>query len=119
MNNIKFRSYGTMHKYEFPNTEDILKTLENGEIAYVRDMDTKYDYILTKQLHCWTQFANMGIDYISDYEQWKQWLDKWNVTYEEKQWNPNEKELIIGGCYCQASIVFDLNDNFICMTAYE
>lgn len=56
---------------------------------------------------------------MSDYEQWKQWLDKWNVEYEEKTWNPNEKELIVGGSYCLASVVFDLDNKFICMTAYE
>lgn len=55
----------------------------------------------------------------SDYIQWKNWLDRWNVKYEEKIWNPNIKELIIGGTYCQASIVFDLDDKFIEMTAYE
>lgn len=56
---------------------------------------------------------------MSDYEQWKQWLNKWNVEYEEKQWSPNKKELIVGGCYCQASMAFDLFDNFIGMTVYE
>ena len=56
---------------------------------------------------------------MTDYEQWKQWLDKWNVKYEEEKWNPNVKELIIGGIYCQASIVFDLEEKFLQMTAYE
>lgn len=56
---------------------------------------------------------------MNDYEQWKQWLEKWNVKYEEKEWNPNQKELIVGGTYCQASVVFDLENNFIAMTAYE
>lgn len=56
---------------------------------------------------------------MNDYEQWKQWFDKWDVKYEEKQWSPNVKELIIYGSYCLASVVFDLNDNFIDMTAYE
>lgn len=56
---------------------------------------------------------------VSDYIQWKNWLDKWKIKYEEKTWNPNVKELIIGGTYCQAAIVFGLNDNFIEMTAYE
>ena len=55
----------------------------------------------------------------NDYEQWKDWLDRWGITYEEKTWNPNIKELIIGGNYCQAAIVFDLENNFKCMTAYE
>lgn len=56
---------------------------------------------------------------MSDYEQWKQWLDKWDVEYTEKTWNLNQKELIIDGIYCQASIVFDLKDKFIEVTAYE
>lgn len=54
-----------------------------------------------------------------DYEKWKNWFDQWNIKYEEKMWNPNQKELIVGGCYCQASAVFDLNENFITLTAYE
>lgn len=55
----------------------------------------------------------------TDYEQWKQWLDKWHVDYEEKQWNPGIKELIIGGIYCQAVIQFDKDENFFGITAYE
>lgn len=56
---------------------------------------------------------------MSDYEKWRQWLEQWNIKYEEKQWNPNEKELIVGGCYCQAAMIFDMQENFVCMTAYE
>lgn len=55
----------------------------------------------------------------SDYEQWKEWLDKWNVKYEEQTWNKNQKELIISGHWCVASVGFDMDDNFIGMTAYE
>ena len=55
----------------------------------------------------------------SDYEQWKEWLDKWNVKYEEQTWTPNQKELIVSGHWCVASVVFDMDNNFICMTAYE
>ena len=55
----------------------------------------------------------------NDYEQWKEWLDKWSVKYEEKTWNPHKKELIIFGHWCVASVVFDMDDNFICVTAYE
>lgn len=56
---------------------------------------------------------------LNDYEQWKAWLDKWGVDYTEETWNPDSKELIIRGHYCVASIVFDLDNNFICMTGYE
>lgn len=55
----------------------------------------------------------------NDYEQWKEWLDKWNIGYDEWMHHPNVKELVVFGRYCQASIVFDLEDNFIRMTAYE
>jgi hypothetical protein len=65
----------------------------------------------------WAMFE--PIEKKTDYEQWKDWLDKWNVKYEEKTWNPNEKELVVDGSYCVASVAFDLNNNFICMTAYE
>ena len=56
---------------------------------------------------------------ISDYEQWKQWLDKWNVSYREERWTQNTKELIVDSNWAVASIVFDLDDKFICMAAYE
>lgn len=56
---------------------------------------------------------------MNDYEQWKKWLDKWNINYEEQTWNPNQKELVVNGSWCVASIVFDLENNFKCMTAYE
>ena len=55
----------------------------------------------------------------NDYQQWKEWLDKWNVEYEEVTWNPNVKELVIGGAYCLASVMFSLDNNFVRMTAYE
>ena len=56
---------------------------------------------------------------MSDYEQWKQWLDKWNVSYREETWRRDRKELIVDGSWAVASVVFNLDDKFICMTAYE
>ena len=56
---------------------------------------------------------------MSDYEQWKQWFDKWSVPYREETWNPNQKELIVDGSWSVASVVFDLDNKFICMTSYE
>ena len=55
----------------------------------------------------------------NDYEQWKEWLDKWNVDYAEVTWNPNQKEHIVRGSWCVASVVFDLENNFKGTTAYE
>lgn len=51
----------------------------------------------------------------NDYEQWKEWLDKWNINYKEKTWHKDVKELTVD----VASILFDLDNNFIRMTAYE
>lgn len=55
----------------------------------------------------------------NDYEQWKNWLDKWNIKYEEKFWIPNQKELFVDGYYSCAAVEFDLDNNFIRMTSYE
>lgn len=74
--------------------------------------DGKYDIPDCRSCHYYEEG-------ITDYEEWKQWLDKWNIKYEEEIWNPDQKELIIGGSFCQASIVFNLKNEFICMTAYE
>lgn len=60
---MNFRNYGTRHMHEFPNPDDIVGTLNDGEIAYVKEIGTKYDYILTKPLSCWTRldnFKNVG-----------------------------------------------------------
>lgn len=56
---------------------------------------------------------------MTDYEKWKQWLDSWGVKYEEAQWNPGVKELIIDGIYSQASVMFNLDDTFKDLTSYE
>lgn len=56
---------------------------------------------------------------MTDYEKWKQWLDSWGVKYEEVQWNPGVKELIIDGIYSQASVMFNLDDTFKDLTSYE
>lgn len=59
----------------------------------------------------------------NDYEQWKEWLDKWNIPYmemEEVRQLTRVKELIVEGNNWDAtSIVFTLNNEFICMTTYE
>ena len=57
--------------------------------------------------------------HVTDYDQWKQWFDKWDVEYTEKTWNVGSKELVMRGHYCLASAAFDLDGNFICLTAYE
>lgn len=57
---------------------------------------------------------------MTDYEKWKEWLDQWGVHYEEQMWNlHNQKVLATDGFYCQAAAVFDLDENFITLTAYE
>ena len=30
---MEFRNYGTRHRHDFPNPDDVIKILNNGEIA--------------------------------------------------------------------------------------
>lgn len=72
---------------------------------------------LCSELGNWGMFV--PIEKKTDYQQWKDWFDKWNVFYREETWNSGQKELVIDGTWCQASAVFTLEDKFICLTAYE
>ncbi len=65
----------------------------------------------------WGMFV--PIEKKSDYQQWKDWLDKWNVCYREETWNEGQKELVIDGHYSVASCIFTLENKFICLTSYE
>lgn len=49
------RDYGQRHMCDFPDSDDVLNKLNSGEIAHIREKGTEYDYILTKQLGCWTK----------------------------------------------------------------
>ena len=55
---------------------------------------------------------------MTDYEQWKEWLDKWNISYGEREYSFS-KELTVGGYYCATVIEFDTSGRFLDMTAYE
>ena len=49
---------------------------------------------------------------MTDYEQWKQWLDRWNIDYWEME-RSYAKFIVANG----TTIEFDVNDNFIYMTS--
>ena len=57
---MNFRNYGTRYRHDFPNPNDIIEILNDGEIAYVKEIETEYDYILTKPLSCWTRVDNFN-----------------------------------------------------------
>ena len=55
---------------------------------------------------------------MTDYEQWKQWLNKWNVQYEI--WDcTGTKELVIPNGRYYVSINFELSGKFIDIDAFE
>lgn len=62
---------------------------------------------------------------MTDFEQWKQWLDKWNVEYEIKEYKDFRGyeptiEFEIDGVYAYASIVFKASTKeFMYVTAQE
>lgn len=65
---MKLRNYGTKYRHEFPNPDDISKTLSYDEIAYIKEAGSEYNYILTKQLSNWSRldnFNNIG-DYMKN-----------------------------------------------------
>jgi hypothetical protein len=46
---------------DFPTPEIVLETLEVDDIAYVKDVNTNRDYILTKGLKLWTMVDDLGL----------------------------------------------------------
>lgn len=55
---------------------------------------------------------------MTDYEQWKQWLDRWKVFYTERE-HCFGKELSVSGLHCEALIEFDDSGKFKELTAEE
>ena len=53
------RSYGIAHRHDFPNHNVILQSLGN-DIAVIKEIGTENEYILAKELHCWTQLSNLA-----------------------------------------------------------
>jgi hypothetical protein len=52
------RSYGVKYCHDFPNPDVILQTLGN-DIAVIKEIGTECEFILTKELHCWTQISEL------------------------------------------------------------
>lgn len=53
------RSYGKEYRCDFPNPDVVLQTLNYDDVAVIKEKVSESDYILTKQLSCWTQIGNL------------------------------------------------------------
>lgn len=56
---------------------------------------------------------------MTDLEQWKAWLSKWNIPYEVWDEYSGTTAIVIGGVWAFAEIQFKKNGKFICLTKYE
>lgn len=62
---------------------------------------------------------NMEKNFISDYENWKQWFDMWSVEYKENTFSDGSKSLEVDGDTAAAIIEFDAQNNFVRVNASE
>lgn len=62
INSIGVLNYGRMYRHNFTNPDNVLDLLGEGQIAYVKDQDTEYDFILTRTLKCWTQIGSFAVE---------------------------------------------------------
>lgn len=53
----------------------------------------------------------------TDFEQWKEWLDKWEIEYIERSIN-DRKNLIIPGLEANTRIKFDKQEKFVYVTSF-
>lgn len=82
------RSYGIAHRHDFPNPDIILQTLGN-DIAVVKEAGTEYEYILTKELHCWTQIsalAQTAVSMLSKDAEWVMALDDFENGWGKREY---------------------------------
>lgn len=64
-NKINLLCCGTKPCAEFPDPEVLSRTLEDGQIAYIRDSTSDNIYILTNQFECWSMIGNCDITCLS------------------------------------------------------
>lgn len=64
INSISVLNYGRMHRHNFPSPDNVLDLLCECQIAYVKDQDTEYDFILTRPLKCWTQIGSFAAEMV-------------------------------------------------------
>ena len=82
------RSYGTRYRNEFPNPDVILQTLGN-DIAIVKEIVTGYEYIITKELDCWTQvseLARAAVSMLSKDAEWVMSIDDFENGWGEREY---------------------------------
>ena len=83
------RSYGTKYRHEFPNPDVVVQTLEAGDIAVVKDIATEYNYILTRQLHYWTQvsdLAKVAVEMLKNDAEWVMAMDDFENGWGEREY---------------------------------
>lgn len=61
----------------------------------------------------------MQVSNKTDYELWKEWLDKWSIPYEVWDEYTGVKELRIEDCWAVAYVQFELDGKFIRFATYE
>ena len=77
--------YGTKYRHDFPNPDLVLQTLGKGDVAVIKDVNTEYNYILTKQLHCWTQISDATQIATKD-AKWVMSLDDFENGWGEREY---------------------------------
>ena len=88
--------------YEYDNKNRLIKEDINGFIK-------NYEY-----------YGEEEIIKSKDYEEWKEWLDKWNLKYKETDTPEyNIKEIIIYNGFSTIEVQFNFNGKFIGLTSYE
>lgn len=53
---------------------------------------------------------------MTDYEQWQQWFDKWNIKYEAVDWLERGKTITVND---DVYVQFDVNGKFEFITDYN
>ena len=54
------RSYGAKYRCDFPDPDVVVQELNIGDIATIKEIDTEYNYILTKELRYWTKISGLA-----------------------------------------------------------
>ena len=67
-------NYGYAHWANFPRFDNVLSTLDYGDVAIIREIGTEYDYILCHSLTYWTRLDNLT-NILSDIDLLKQLID--------------------------------------------
>lgn len=59
--NMNIINYGKQFWCDFPNSDEVLKTLKPGEVAYIESIETGNYYILAAPLKHWTNINSFKV----------------------------------------------------------